>query len=160
VLIAARSWAPSLVGSELAKLRGDAPIGDLPAGDLGELRVVHAAIRQAVRSGALRSAHDVAEGGLAVAVAECCLAAGLGADLDMTALAPASDAAALLFGEGPGAFVVSGPREAFGAFGAAATMLGTVGGEELRIAGRHGTVAARLDELARVHADGLAGLLR
>jgi phosphoribosylformylglycinamidine synthase subunit PurL len=160
VLIAARSWAPSLVGSELAKLRGDAPIGDLPAADLGELRVVHAAIRQAVRSGALRSAHDVAEGGLAVAVAECCLAAGLGADLDMTALAPASDAAALLFGEGPGAFVVSGPREAFGAFGAAATMLGTVGGEELRIAGRHGTVAARLDELARVHADGLAGLLR
>ena len=32
-----------------------------------------------VRAGALRSAHDVAEGGLAVALAECCLAGGLGA---------------------------------------------------------------------------------
>ena len=47
--------------------------------DLGELRALHAAVRQAVRSGALRSAHDVAEGGLAVALAECCLAGGLGA---------------------------------------------------------------------------------
>ena len=32
-----------------------------------------------VRAGALRSAHDIAEGGLAVALAECCLAGGLGA---------------------------------------------------------------------------------
>ena len=75
-LIAARSWAPSLAGSELAKLRGEAPAGELPAADLGELRAVHAAVRQAVRSGALRSAHDVAEGGLAVALAECCVAGG------------------------------------------------------------------------------------
>ena len=37
---------------------------------------MHAAIRQAVRSGALRSAHDVAEGGLAVALAEAASPAG------------------------------------------------------------------------------------
>ena len=34
-----------------------------PHADLGELRALHAAVRQAVRAGALRSAHDVAEGG-------------------------------------------------------------------------------------------------
>jgi phosphoribosylformylglycinamidine synthase II len=150
-LIAARGWAPSLTGSELAKLRGAAPEGELPAADLGELRAMHAAIRQAVRSGALRSAHDVAEGGVAVALAECCVAGGLGAEV---AVDPAD---AALFGEGPGAFVVSGPREAFTAFGGAATLIGIVGGDELRIAG---ALSVPVRELAAVHADGLTALMR
>jgi phosphoribosylformylglycinamidine synthase len=150
-LIAARGWAPSLDGSELAKLRGAAPVGELPAADLGELRTLHAAIRQAVRSGALRSAHDVAEGGLAVALAECCVAGGFGAEVRVDA------AEAALFGEGPGAFVVSGPREAFAAFGGAATVIGVVGGDELRIAD---VLAVPVAELAGAHADGLAELMR
>jgi phosphoribosylformylglycinamidine synthase len=150
-LIAASGWAPSLAGSELAKLRGVAPEGELPAADLGELRALHAAIRQAVRSGALRSVHDVAEGGVAVALAECCVAGGHGADVGL----PGDEAA--LFGEGPGAFVASGPREAFAAFGAAAAVVGTVGGETLRIAG---VLEVGVAELAGVHADGLAELMR
>jgi phosphoribosylformylglycinamidine synthase subunit PurL len=150
-LIAPRGWAPSLTGSELAKLRGEAPEGELPAADLGELRAMHAAIRQAVRSGALRSAHDVAEGGLAVALAECCVAGGLGAEVDVDT----SEAA--LFGEGPGAFVVSGPRDAFTAFGAAASLIGIVGGDELRIAG---ALSVPVRELDAVHADGLTALMR
>jgi phosphoribosylformylglycinamidine synthase II len=150
-LIAARGWAPSLAASELAKLRGEAPEGELPAADLGELRAVHAAIRQAVRSGALRSAHDVAEGGLAVALAECCVAGGVGAEvaLDTTE--------ATLFGEGPGAFVVSGPRDAFGAFGAAVTLIGVVGGDDLRI---DGALSVPVEELAAAHEGGLAGLMQ
>jgi phosphoribosylformylglycinamidine synthase len=150
-LIAARGWTPSLDGSELAKLRGAAPAGELPAADLGELRTLHAAIRQAVRAGALRSAHDVAEGGLAVALAECCVASGLGAEVTV------DTAVAALFGEGPGAFVVSGPRDAFAAFGEAAAVIGVVGGDELRIAG---ALTVAVDELAGVHADGLAALMR
>ena len=113
---------------------------------------MHAAIRQAVRSGALRSAHDVAEGGLAVALAECCVAAGMGADVTL------EDAgAATLFGEGPGAFVVSGPREAFAAFGAAARVIGVAGGDVLRIAE---VLNVPVVELSAVHGDGLAALLR
>ena len=50
-------------------------------------------------------------------------------------------------------------REAFAAFGAAATVLGSVGGDALRLAGAHGVLALLLEDLARVHADGLAGLL-
>jgi phosphoribosylformylglycinamidine synthase len=149
-LIAASGWAPSLTGSELAKLRGEPPEGELPAADLGELRAVHAAIRQAVRSGALRSAHDVAEGGLAVALAECCIAGGVGAEVTVDT---AEDA---LFGEAPGAFVVSGPREAFAAFGAAASVIGIAGGDSLRIAG---ALSVPLDELAAAHAGGLADLM-
>jgi phosphoribosylformylglycinamidine synthase subunit PurL len=150
-LIAARGWAPSLTGSELAKLRGVAPEGELPAADLGELRAMHAAIRQGVRSGALRSAHDVAEGGLAVALAECCVAGGLGAEVTVDTSEEA------LFGEGPGAFVVSGAHDAFTAFGAAATVVGIVGGDELRIAG---ALSTPVGELVAVHADGLTALMR
>ncbi len=54
-VISAGSWAPASTGSELAKLRGEAPFGDLPQADLGELRTLHAAVRQGVRAGALRS---------------------------------------------------------------------------------------------------------
>ena len=97
------------MGSELAKLRGEAPFGELPQADLGELRALHAAVRQAVRAGALRSAHDVAEGGLAVALAECVPGRRPRRHVDLSPLRPAGEA--LLFGEGPGAFVVSGrPR--------------------------------------------------
>src|SRR5215213_9373240 len=151
-LIAAPSWAPALDGSELAKLRGAAPEGELPAADLGELRALHAGIREAVRSGALGSAHDVAEGGLVVALAECCVAAGMGANV---VLEDAGEA--LLFGEGPGAFVASGPRDAFTAFGAAARVIGVAGGDVLRIAD---VLAVPVPELAAVHSDGLAALLR
>jgi phosphoribosylformylglycinamidine synthase len=109
---------------------------------------LHATIRQNVRSGALRSAHDVAEGGVAVALAECCIAGGIGAHVDLEGMP--------LFAEGPGAFVVSGPAEAMTRFGGAARVIGEVGREALAI-------RAELDipvhELARVHADGLAALL-
>jgi phosphoribosylformylglycinamidine synthase II len=151
-LIAGSGWAPSLTGSELAKLRGEPLEGELPAVDLGELRTLHAAVRQAVRSGALRSVHDVAEGGVAAALAECCVAGGRGAEIELPGFGEAR-----LFGEGPGAFVASGPREAFTAFGAAATVIGTVGGDTLRIAG---VLDVPVAELAGVHADGLAVLMR
>ena len=58
-------------------------------------------MHEAVRAGLVRSAHDVSEGGLAVAVAECCMGGGVGARVELPDL----------FGEGPGGVVVSGPRE-------------------------------------------------
>ena len=112
-LIAGSGWAPSLTGSELAKLRGEAPAGELPAADLGELRTLHAAVRQAVRSGALRSVHDVAEGG-ARRRAGRVLRRGRAR---RGGRARRRRPRRALFGEGPGAFVASGPREAFAAFG-------------------------------------------
>ena len=108
-----------------------------------------------MRAGALRSAHDVAEGGLAVALAEACLAGGLGATRrPRRRCAPAGEA--LLFGEGPGAFVVSGPEQSLRAFGAAATRIGTVAGSDLVIAGE---LSVPVAELSAAHAGGLADLL-
>src|SRR4051794_40351517 len=100
IALVSAGWAPSPAASELSKLRGEAVAGPLPAVDLGSVKALHAAIRQAVRAGSLASAHDVAEGGVAVALAECCLASGLGASV----CGPASEEE--LFGEGPGAFLV------------------------------------------------------
>jgi phosphoribosylformylglycinamidine synthase subunit PurL len=147
IALLSTSWQPSETGSELAKLRGDALEGSLPGADLGAIKALHAAVRQGVRSGALRSAHDVAEGGVAVALAECCIAAGLGARV-------AFDGP--LFAEGPGAFVVSGPREALARFGGAAQVIGEVGGDALVV---EGELELAVTELARVHRDGLAALL-
>ena len=159
-LIAASSWAPSVTGSELAKLRGAEIGGALPSADLGELRATHAAVRQGVRAGTLRSAHDVAEGGLAVALAECCIAGGLGARLDLRPVADLGGSIQdRMFGEGPGAFVVSGPPQALRGFGTAAIGLGTVGGTELSLSSARGTIAIAVEELARVHAHGLADLM-
>jgi phosphoribosylformylglycinamidine synthase len=149
-LVTAESWAPSLAASELSKLRGEPVAGPLPSADLGELKALHAAVRRGVRSGALRSAHDVAEGGVGVALAECCLAGGIGASVDLRGLAERAGGLALaLFGEGPGAFVVS-------PFGSAARIIGEVGGDVLAIAG---VLEIGVLELGLAHANGLGALL-
>ncbi len=118
-------FEPSAVGSELSKLLGRPPVGELPATDAGRIRIAHQAVRSRVRSGAFHSAHDVAEGGVAVALAECCIAGGVGASVRLpNRLDP--------FAEAPGrAFIVSGPREALAPF----VVIGEVGGDALAIDG-------------------------
>jgi phosphoribosylformylglycinamidine synthase subunit PurL len=118
-------FEPSAVGSELSKLRGRSPVGELPAADAGRIRVVHQAVRSRVRSGSFRSAHDIAEGGVTTALAECCIAGGVGASVVLPrALDP--------FGEAPGCgFVVSGPAEALAGF----VVIGSVGGDRLIVDG-------------------------
>jgi phosphoribosylformylglycinamidine synthase II len=150
VALISASWAPSEAGSELAKLRGEPLEGSLPGADLGALRALHAAVRRGVRSGALRSVHDVAEGGVAVALAECCIAGGVGAKVELGGVP--------LFAEGPGAFVVSGTPEALARFGGAARVIGSVGGDALVI-GPPAELEVAVGELERVHRDGLVSLL-
>jgi phosphoribosylformylglycinamidine synthase len=117
------TFEPSLAASELAKLRGEPLPDELPEVDVGAACVALAMVRAAVRAGAVHSAHDIAEGGFAVALAECCLASGLGATVE-TELSETE-----LFGEGPGGFIVSGPADRI-----PGRIVGTVGGERLRIA--------------------------
>jgi phosphoribosylformylglycinamidine synthase len=130
-------FAPSLGASELGKLRGDALPDGLPAIDLDSVRATHEAVRAAVRSGAVRSCHDIAEGGLAVALAESCLLGAIGAAIEADGIE--------LFGEQPGhGFVVTGPHDDVAGLG---RVLGTVGGDELRI----GPLTWSLDELRVAH---------
>ena len=136
-------FEPSAVGSELSKLRGLPPVGELPVTDVGRIRVAHGAVRSRVRSGAFRSAHDVAEGGVAVALAECCVAGGLGASVRLPrGLDP--------FGEAPGrGFIVSGPREALAGF----VVIGEVGGDALWI---EGLLEVAVSELREARDGGLS----
>src|ERR1700759_2704356 len=105
--------------------------------DIDAVRAAQHAVREGVRSGSLTSAHDIAEGGLAVALAECCLAGEIGAEIELRLEEPAAGSPdAALFGEGPGGFVVSGSSEALSALGEqiAVQRLGTVGGDALTLA--------------------------
>jgi phosphoribosylformylglycinamidine synthase len=151
--IALAGWdaSPSLAGGELAKLWGEPLPDGLPAVDLAHARSVLEAVRGAVRGGALSSCHDIAEGGLLVAVAESCLAGGLGAALD---LGPSKDPWSELFGERSVGFVVSGPRDALDALGRAVPLdvLGTVGGDALELAVAGETSRWTLAELCEAHA--------
>jgi phosphoribosylformylglycinamidine synthase len=152
--------AAELGGSELAKLRGEPLPDGLPAADPAALRAALEHVRDAVRRGELRSAHDVAEGGLAVALAESALAGGIGARVELGA---DESLDASLYGEGPGRFVVSGPRAALDALcaaapaGIAAAVVGEVGGDALELTPA-GAAPLRwpLDELRAAHVGGLA----
>jgi phosphoribosylformylglycinamidine synthase II len=148
-------FAPSLAASELAKLRGEPLPAELPELELDAALAAIAAVRDAVRSGSLQSAHDVAEGGLAVALAECAIAGGHGARV---VLERAGDPEQLLFGECAGCFVVSGEADALAALAGDASVLdiGETGGERLAIElGDGEALAAELHALARSHAGGL-----
>jgi phosphoribosylformylglycinamidine synthase len=131
-------FRPRLGASELAKLRGDELPDGLPAIDLDAVRATHEAVRAAVRTGTVRSCHDIAEGGLAVALAECCLLGGIGAVAD-------ADCDERLFGEQPGAaFLVSGAEQDVAQLG---RVIGSVGGRRLKI----GACGWSLDELRAAH---------
>jgi phosphoribosylformylglycinamidine synthase len=134
---------PALAASELAKLRGQALPDGLPEVSIDAVREAQLVVREAVRAGGLSSAHDIAEGGLAVALAECCLAGGLGAAVE---LGEVSEQA--LFGEGPGGFLLSGERAALEALGerTALRLIGVVGGASLRIEGVLETPLAALEQ--------------
>jgi phosphoribosylformylglycinamidine synthase len=153
-------FTPDLAAAELEKLHGRELPESLPDFDLLAVAAAQAAVREAVAEGALSSAHDVAEGGLAVALAECCVAGALGARVR---LGSSQDPAAQLFGEGPGGFLVGGPAEALEALRARTEVqeIGAVEGETLTIELSDGQVGDRLEvplaELSRAHSEGLRG---
>jgi phosphoribosylformylglycinamidine synthase II len=139
-LVAHAGLAPSLAGSELAKLRGEElPMG-LPPIDVGAVAETLSAVREMARSAGVNCVHDVAEGGLGVALAECCVAGGIGAAVGLPADLEA------LFGEGVGRFLVAGAPAAVEKL--EVTLIGTVGGEHLRI----GDLEWPVDVLSAAHA--------
>jgi phosphoribosylformylglycinamidine synthase II len=132
-------FTPALAGSELEKLRGTLS-SSLPAVDLEEQARALASLRAAVRTGALPTVHDISEGGLAVALAECCMEGGLGARIE-----PGAVDETVLFGEGSGGVVIAGPPEAVGAV-PDARLIGSVGGTALEAEGALSLSVAQLRE--------------
>jgi phosphoribosylformylglycinamidine synthase II len=133
-------FAAAIEGSELEKLRGRLARG-LPRVDLQSQADALVTLRGAVREGGLATVHDISEGGLACAVAECCIEGGIGAALDLGGAGEAE-----LFGEGPGGIVIAGPHEAVEAV-EGARVIGTVAGEALEIAGALSIPVERLRDV-------------
>jgi phosphoribosylformylglycinamidine synthase subunit PurL len=64
--------ATLLGGSQYLKICHGKKIGPPPHVDLAHEIKVHNVVRDLIRAGLVKSAHDCSEGGLAVAIAECC----------------------------------------------------------------------------------------
>jgi phosphoribosylformylglycinamidine synthase subunit PurL len=103
----------SLAGSSYLERLHGAVTGRPPEIDLVLERSVQGFLRQAIAQGLVASAHDLSDGGLAVAAAECCIATmaliPLGAELEITASSARLDR--LLFAEGGARILVSVPAD-------------------------------------------------
>jgi phosphoribosylformylglycinamidine synthase subunit PurL len=126
----------SLYLREIHGLKRGAP----PKLDLDREKKMHASVIAAIRDGKVRSAHDLAEGGLLVALAECAIggAARLGASVTLDQ--PHQRADALLFGETQSRALLTCASDQADALlvlleahGVPARKIGTVGGETLSI---------------------------
>ncbi len=114
----------------------------------------------------LRSAHDCSEGGLAVALAECCVWGGRGATITLTSASTPTHASKALFGEGPARVVIScAPADAERIEGAAreaalsVVRLGATGGDALRIVAGDARVNALVVTLDDAYEAGLPDAL-
>jgi phosphoribosylformylglycinamidine synthase len=145
-------FSPSPLGSELEKLSGGLA-SELPEVDLERQARALGVVREAVRDGLVASAHDISEGGLAVALAECCIAGGIGASVKL-------DSEELLFGEGAGGVVVSGPPETMDQLAERAaesgfSWLGQVGGNRLVAAASDARLSISVDRLTTAFESGI-----
>ena len=152
---ALRGEAAGLAGSEYLKVLHDGLMAGRPRIDLDlEVRVQRLCL-EAARRGLLKSAHDCSRGGLAVALAECCIERGRGLAAFEAAVAGRQDAA--LFGEAPSRIVVStADSEALETLAAeqqAPLMrLGRVGGDRLVLGA---LLDISVDDLRRAYEEGL-----
>jgi phosphoribosylformylglycinamidine synthase subunit PurL len=143
-------FLPDMRGSELSKLRGEPLADSLPEISLEKFAEAAGVVREAVRAGDVRSAHDAAEGGFAVALAEACLLGGRGARIEGEGWDELH-----LFGEGSGGWILGGDRAVFHAMSEriAVTILGETGGDRLVI--ENGGIDISLDELRGAWSAGL-----
>ncbi|WP_373891519.1 phosphoribosylformylglycinamidine synthase subunit PurL [Weissella confusa] len=111
-------------GSELQKMMTGDIAGRLRDFDMTEIQATQAKLLNAIAADLVASAHDIAEGGLGVALAESMFKTPFGAEVQWQV------PTAWLFSETPGRFVVSVPAVNVAAFeelmGATATKLGVV----------------------------------
>jgi len=163
VVLLGRNTA-ELGGSEYLKVVHGRVAGDAPALDIAAEAALQRALLAAIRAGLVRSAHDPAEGGLAVALAESAFAdpeRPFGVQVELGDALPRS---ALLFGEAQSRVVVSSAPERTEALlallaehGVPAERIGRVGpvGSVFRVATADAAVEAPIGELAAIYHDAI-----
>ncbi len=158
-IAALRGSADDLAGSEYLKLCHGGLVAGQPKIDLDLEVHVQRLCLEAAHHGLLKSAHDCSRGGLAVALAECCIAGERGLDAGAVAIEGRLDAA--LFGEAPSRIVVSTEQpdalEALASgHGVPIARLGRVTGDRLAFAD---AIDASIAELSASYEGGLLAAL-
>ncbi len=135
--------------------------GAPPPVDLAAEKKNGAFVRGLVRNRAVTAAHDLAEGGLAVALAEMALAGAIGANVNIE---PALPLHGFLFGEDQSRYLLTSAPEKAEAIAAAALgegiaclIIGTTGGDALTI---RGETAIFMAELKQRHERWLPNFMR
>ena len=141
---------PGLGASRFLKVCHGLKQGPVPTIDLTQEIAVQNAVRNLILAGLVKSAHDCSEGGIAVALAECCFSPNgqVGAEINLDACSrrpqgdaeDSSRAAAVLFNESQSRIVLSvAPGDAEKAVetlrsaDVSASQIGWVGGTDLII---------------------------
>jgi phosphoribosylformylglycinamidine synthase len=132
-----------LGGSEYLKVEHGRIAGRPPALDLARERAVHKLMLEAAGADLLRSAHDCADGGMLVALAECCLLGGIGVRCPSVQPEAPVRLDAAFFGESPSRFIVSVPSRAMPEMQSLArrhhveiSLLGLAGGQVIEFEGQ------------------------
>ncbi|WP_309123400.1 phosphoribosylformylglycinamidine synthase subunit PurL [Paenibacillus sp.] len=127
-----------LGGSEFQLVVHGVTEGRPPVIDLQVEKQLQKAVLSAIQGGLVSSAHDLSEGGLAVALAESCISGGIGANVDWKISGLRNDVA--LFSESQSRLLLSCRPEQADALqmhlveeGVRATRIGTVGGTKLNV---------------------------
>ncbi len=123
--------------------------------DFEEERRVQAACRALIGAGLVDAAHDCSDGGLTAALAEMCIAGGVGATVTLGELAAQGHTLrsdAILFGEEPSRIIVALTAENWGKAVSLARSnevsllrLGTSGGRRITVGREDGAVASLVD---------------
>lgn len=154
-----------LGGSEFQAVVHGVVEGRPPQLDLEVEKKLLGAVLEAIQGGLVRSAHDLSEGGLAVALAESCISGGIGAKVDIASeLRP--DFA--LFSESQSRILLSASPEKAEALekllaerGVPAARIGVVEGSELSIAVNGTEVLSKpVEQLKRVWEDVIPCLMQ
>ena len=134
IVLLGRTDPSVFAGSQYAKVITGTVAGRPPPIDLDAERALHGLLFDAAASGLLRSAHDLSDGGLAVAMAEASIAGGRGFSIAL----PDGIAYRFLFSESPTRVVVSCAPESLPGLldraaqrGVPASVLGRTGGDAL-----------------------------
>jgi phosphoribosylformylglycinamidine synthase subunit PurL len=112
-IILVGSVGDELGGSRFLKVCHGKKLGPPPHVDLAHEIEIQNAVRDLIRGGLVKSAHDCSEGGLAVAIAECCFNPKTRVGAEIVVEAPMSGAAAgtaattILFNESQSRIVIS-----------------------------------------------------
>ena len=125
--------------------------GPAPTVDLLTEKMRGEFVRAAIRSGEVSACHDISDGGLAIALAEMCMASNKGMKLKIKS----GNMHAALFGEDQSRYVVTVPKDYADMFAANAEgsgvffmRLGEVTGDSLKIGSR---VSLSVDKMKKVH---------